>query len=614
MSVNRVLYIGQSALFAYRVGIDVTSHNIANADTQDYTRQEVIMGEALPEDYTRVGRLGRGVVVQQIRAMRAENLIGDYQEELASQADYKTRRPLLNQIEGFLNPDEEFGLTAILERFWDSWGDLADSPEGEAQRLAVLAEGDTLSAFLRSIKTDLNLMAKDIEANYKTAVGRVNELSQELAEVNRRIRDAEAVGHETNAFRDKRDSYLRELAEYVGTTTFHDPDGTMTILLANGKPLVQGVDYFTLTVDSTFPREVRWSGDDSDVVSGLTGGKLGAWAEIREAVIPQFQDNLDELAQGLIWEVNRLHSQGVGLAPFTSVTSSYQVRNLYAGTDPRSSLDPADIPLGSAESGLAFYDQIESSGYFKVFVYDADGEAVSHRIDVTDQTTLGDLAGQLGAITNLNATISDGRLSLSADSGYSFNFGEVTDYDEETQTYGVNSSLLAALGLNTFFHGEDADSITVNQVVKNDHTKIAAGFIAGVEEGQTPPVNGKTGEYTPGDNRNALAIGLLRQNRVSLDLTTYTLSGGATTSTSQATLGEFLGTIVSQIGVLGNETKVNEDFHTMMANQLDGLIKEQGGVNLDEELINLLKYQRAYQAAARIITTGDELLQSLMQL
>jgi len=614
VSVNRILYIGQSALYAYRVGLDVTSHNIANADTQDYTRQEVIMGEALPEDYSRVGRLGRGVVVQQIRAMRADNLLGDYQEELASQADFQTRRPLLSQIEGFLNPDEDFGLTAILERFWDSWEDLANNPEGEAQRLAVLSEGETLSSFIRSVKSDLNLMGKDIEANYKTAVNRINELSQDLAEVNQQIRDAEAVGHETNAFRDLRDGYLRELADYVGTTSFHDPDGTMTVLLANGKPLVQGVDYFTLTLDSTFPREVRWSGDNSDVVSGLTGGKLGAWAEIRESVIPQFEDNLDELAQGLIWEVNRLHSQGVGLAPFTSVTSSYQVRNLYDGSDPRSSLDPADIPLASQESGLAFYDQIEDSGYFKVFVYDSDGNAVSHRVEVTDQTTLGDLAGQLGAIDNLNATITDGRLSLSTDSGFSFNFGEVTEYESETEPYGVNSSILAALGLNTFFHGQDADSIEVNQVVLNDHTKIAAGFIAGVEEDGTPPVNGKTGEYSPGDNRNALAIGLLRQTRVSLDLTTYTLSGGATTSTSEATLGEFLGTIVSQIGVLGNEASVNEDFHTMMANQLDSLIKEQSAVNLDEELINMLKYQRAYQAAARIITTGDELLQTLMQI
>ena len=602
MSISRMLNIGESAIYAFRVGLEVTSNNIANADTPEYNRQRVILQSNLPPDTTSTGlNLGRGVTVAEIQSLRAKNLINDYHNEYSSVMDYQTRQPLLSEIEGLLNPDEDYGLSAVLEGYWDAWDDLANTPDGEAQRLAVVDQGQTLAAYFRTISNNLSNMARDMEANVNTAVNQINALSQQIAAINVQIRNAEWAGSPSGTFRDTRDSYLKELSGLVGNQYFEDTDGTVTVFLDNGKPLVQGEDYFTLDVQSTNPRAVTWSGDGADITSSLTGGKLGAWAEIMDSVIPQYQDNLDELANGIIWEVNRLHSQGVGLEPFESVTSDYIV------SDP-------DAALASEESGLAFADKIESEGYFKIFVYDSSGNAVSHKIEVTDQTTLNDLAGAINALDNISATVTSGKLTISADSDYSFNFGEVTDYESETDPYNVNSSMLAALGINTFWKGSGASSFQVNDTVQSDHTKITAGFIAGVGEDDTPPVNAKTGEYTEGDNRNALAISMLRQTQVDLELTTYTLADGASAQTTTATLGEFLGTIVSQIGVMSNDATVNGDYHEMLATQIQSLVSSEGGVSMDEEMIELLKYQRAYQGAARVITTADEVLQTLIQL
>ena len=263
----------------------------------------------------------------------------------------------------------------------------------------------------------------------------------------------------------------------------------------------------------------------------------------------------------------------------------------------------ADAALASQESGLAFYDKIEEEGYFNIYVYDSDGEAVSHRIDLTEETTLNDLAGSINALDNITATVDSGKLIINADTDYTFAFGSVSDYDPDTGTYDVNSSVLAALGINTFWSGSDSGGFEVDEAVASDSSKLATGLI-----------DNTTGEYNTGDNSNALAISMLRETNVSLTLTSYTLSSGSSTQTTTTTLSNFLSALVSQIGVLTNDASVNVDYHEMLLDQIDTLVASEGGVNMDEELVDLLAYQRAYQGAARIITTADEALQTLLEM
>lgn len=614
MSNSRIFYIGESALNAFQVGLAVTSNNIANADSENYSRRRVEFEEVVPPDRVMAGELGRGVEVARIVTLRDEYLTRDYLTRYADKADHSTRRPLIGVLEGLLTPDEEYGLSARLEKYWDSWDDLSNEPWGESQRQAVISEAQTVAAYIQSIKAEFTTMSKQLEVNYEQGVTEINRLTMEIADVNEKLRIAELDGETSGSFRDSRDALLNELSEFVGYNYYEDTDGTINVHMANGKALVQGDRYYTLsTAETTMPdgsiqTRVFWSGDNSDITDTITGGQMGAWTYVNEAVIPQFKDNLDELAKGIIWEVNQLHSQGVGLTTMTSASSSYVV----ASTD--TTIDDGDVALAEAASGLDFYDKLQTPGYFKILVYDADGAATAHKIEYDSTTTLNDLAGDINAITNMSATVSGGRIFIDAATDHSFAFGEIVSHDETTGTDTRNSNLLAVLGINTFWTGSSADDIAVNQTVIADHNLINAGFIAGVEENDIPPVNGKTGAFEDGDNRNALAIAGLRQTRVDLVQSTYSLPAGATTQTVSLTLGEFLGNMVGQIGTIGNESVTNENFHDMMLNQLEMMIQDKSGVNLDEEMVNLLRYQRAYQAAARIITTADEMLQTLMQI
>jgi len=159
-----------------------------------------------------------------------------------------------------------------------------------------------------------------------------------------------------------------------------------------------------------------------------------------------------------------------------------------------------------------------------------------------------------------------------------------------------------ALGVNTFMQGDGASNIEVNSFIVDNHAHICAGA-----------VDTKTGEIAPGDNSNALSIAELRQTQVNMDLWRYSRDQNPTSQTVSTSLHGYLASIIGDLGVLVNDYQASEDFNTMINNQLRELIGQVSGVNLDEELIDLLKYQRGFQVAARVIAAADEILQTLIQ-
>ncbi len=576
MGIGTILDIGASGLNAFGIGLNVVANNIANADTPGYMRRKLVLATQQPPLRIPGGDLGTGVTVSQIVSLRDKNLNANLQERTANLYDYSTRRPLLERIENLFTPDEDYGLAAVLEKFWNAWDDLANSPDGSAQRSAVVEAGQTMTRFFHDIDQDMADLRINLNSQIESALSQINSLTESIAQLNQEISKGTAGDMTASDYEDQRDQLLNNLAEYVGFSYFEDVNGAAHIILDNGTPLVIGPESYSLSMSGS---DVIWSGNNLAITSGLSGGKMGAWLELRDAVIPQFEANLDELAKGIITELNKLHATGVGLTAMTQTTGTYGV-------------DDADAALASTASGLDFYDLIQD-GYFKVYIYDANGNVISHRIDVTTQTTMNDLAGALNNISGLGATVTtQGKLSLNADSGYSFAFGE------------VNSDVLAAIGINTFFQGADAESIDVSSFIISNHNHIAVGM-----------VDDKSGEISPGDNTNALDIAGLRDTQVSMTAWSYARNQSASSQTlSNLTLGGFLGRIIGEIGVLSNDNTTNEEFNTTMVNQVNELIGDLGGVNLDEELIDMLKYQRAYQAAARAVTVADELLQILMQI
>jgi len=572
MGVFSGLGAASSALTAFDIAIRVVSHNIANVDTPGYSRRRVTLTTTTPPDHIRAGYVGRGVSVASIERLVEENLVQDLHRKTADLSDFSTRLPILQQLEGLLSPGS-FSLPAVVDGFWNAWDDLANMPEGQAQRSALVATGQTLARYFHDIDSEMSYILTDLGDQIQAGLTKVNNLADNIAVLNSQIRQAETAGLSAADYRDQRDGLLEEMSQYIANAYIEDDKGEVTVYLPNGKTLVQESEAYSLT---WYDGDITWSGNEGVITDEITGGKLGAWLTLRDVVIPECQANLDSLTQGIIREVNRLHTQGVGLEALTQTTGTYAVSD-------------EDAALASAASGLTDYAEI-TDGYFKVFVYDANGDVATDRVDVTTNTTLTDLAGQLDAITGLTASISQGKLALTRETGYSFAFGE------------VNSNALMALGVNTFMQGDGASNIEVNSFIVDNHAHICAGA-----------VDTKTGEIAPGDNSNALSIAELRQTQVSMDLWRYSRDQNPTSQTVSTSLHGYLASIIGDLGVLVNDYQASEDFNTMINNQLRELIGQVSGVNLDEELIDLLKYQRGFQVAARVIAAADEILQTLIQ-
>ncbi|QGY39554.1 flagellar hook-associated protein FlgK [Pseudodesulfovibrio cashew] len=306
--------------------------------------------------------------------------------------------------------------------------------------------------------------------------------------------------------------------------------------------------------------------DSGSDVSGRTssGSLAGLFIARDDTVIPTL-DDLDDLAEALIWEVNEAHSEGVGLEGQTSLTASFSVD------------DASDV---LSNSGLAYADRIEA-GDIALYTYDSDGEVSTSAIISVDPatSTLDSVAADINTAFGgeLTATVTDGQLTLSSASDMTFEIGEDT------------SNLLAALGINTFFTGSDAASIALDATVATDTSHINAGTV------------NSDGSVSSGSNTVAETIATLADETV-------------TVGDTETSLTEALSALVTEVGSAAASTELKQTYAQTSADYYYDQQASASEVNIDEELIALTKYQQAYQAAAEIITVTREMMDTILDI
>lgn len=321
----------------------------------------------------------------------------------------------------------------------------------------------------------------------------------------------------------------------------------------------------------------------TDNQARITGGEIAGYLELRDRCIGEYRQQLDSLAKTLAWEVNRMHSQGVGLSKITDAMGTYSV-------------DHIDMALADLSSGLE-YGSYLTAGNIMTYIYDAatneqvagangplDFDSATAGVQNFDPTvhTLEDVRDAFNNTygTYLTAEILDNKLHIKANDGYSIGF--------ETDTTG----LLAALGINTFFQGSSASDIAVNQYLASDPSKVCAAAINGAFEGNE------------GDNITANKIAQLLTQPV-------TIQGrfGATVTQS---LSGYYGASVTLVGTDTSNALFNYQYNFALATDLNNRQQAVAGVNLDEELTSLIKFQHAFTAASKLVTTADQMLQTIL--
>jgi len=667
-----ILSIARDALAAQRYGIDVTGHNIANVNTPGYSRQSPVYEAKEPSLYGGL-LLGRGVDTTQILRASDQFIENRLMQQKSSMSSSKEMESYMQVLEGLFNENSGTSISAMLADFWNFWHDIANNPSGASERIALYEHSILLSEQFNALDADLTQLETDLTNAIDAGIEEINLITNEIAQINGQI-----VGMETtniaNDLRDKRNTLVSELSEYLYVKTFEQSNGSLTVITARGCVMVQENSSYDLELGGDNGDRVKWqaSGDATvDITDYITDGKLGGWLDMRDEIIAKYKLDLDALAKEFIWAVNEQHSEGVGLEEgFSTVTGTYAVS------------DNGD-ELATVDSGLDYYDKI-SDGTFNLWVYDSDKNLNGGKPSVimvdADGTTLTTLASAIDGVANISASITGGKLRIDAGTGYTFAFSDDT------------SNVLASLGINTFFTGTTAGGMGVNSKIGSDKNYIAAaqvnntvgpvvpdsdntstGIIAsngpytGTADGTYEikiTTNGTTfqwrkdagtwsadtaiagsphtlsddvtvtftgsfvlddtfaiavtkssgtyGAFASGDNTNALDIADLQYTSTNISQWTCDRINGNTEGSVNATIEGYYHSTVGSIGIKSASISRSKAFDEVMVNKLGEIRDSISAVSLDEEMTNLIKYQHAYAAAAKLISISDEMLNTLL--
>ncbi len=341
--INHILNVGQWALHAHQLGIQVTAHNIANVNTQGYSRQRLLLETGRPME-GRPGQIGTGVRAQAIERVYDQFLGVQLSSALSRKAGLDTKAAVYEQVEAIFTWTSESDLNSELQAFWSAWEELALHPETIPERLALRQAGVELGQRVRLLAENLTGLRGRIDQSVRVEVEKANGLICQIADLNERIQRAEVTGQRANDLRDLRQVKAEGLAALLDIQTWEGDDGMLTVLAPGGAPLVMGIQAWSLAWAEETPgqTEVLWSdgkGGSVKITGSVKGGSVGAFLEMRDSRIPGLLDELDRWSKALIWEVNARHVPSVGTAALTRESSLVPVR--------------ADIPLAGSDLPFA---------------------------------------------------------------------------------------------------------------------------------------------------------------------------------------------------------------------------------------------------------------------
>lgn len=572
MSLLGALSLGGASLAAQQTGLQVTGNNIANAGTVGYSRQSVQLTPGASNKLANGQYLGTGVTVDAIQRQANDAINSSLRDATSDQSAAQTLDSLLSQVQSTFGTLNDGDLSAQMNDFFNSFSTLANNPGDAAQQSVVVQAGASLANYMQSLRSQLSSIRSTAQQQTTALVTQANALSQSVADLNKQISASSAGGTGAdNNLLDQRDQDLSQLSQIMDIHVIQQANGSVNVLVGS-MPLVQGsvsrgvsskqVPDSTGTFSTT---QVTFANNGDQMA--VTGGQLGSLISSTSTYLTPAVQAVDSMAAGLISAVNAIHTQGQGLSGFSTVTGTTQV------LDPTAALNSPTLT-----SGITF---APTNGTFNLYLTDSTtGQITTKQINVNlsgqgTPDSLNSLAANITAAGGgvVSATVNpNGTLKIASNNGnVTFGFGQDT------------SGVLASLGINTFFTGTDATNIGVNNVLLNDPSKLATGQ-----------------NNVAGSNTNAQALALVGNAKVSL-------LGGQS-------LNDYY---TGYIGNLAAHAKNASDNATAQSTIVSSITAQQqaiSGVSMDEEAINLTRFQRAFEGSARFITVVDEMMQTVLGL
>jgi len=575
--ITMLMNIARGALLAQQKGLDVTGHNIANVNTPGYTRQALVLQSSEETSLNRV-KLGYGVNADSVTQYFDRFSTKSINQKTSSLSEYETEKSTLDYVQGLFNEETGNGLNKGMADFWNAWQDLSNNPGGMAERTALLEKAQNMVQQFQGIRNGLTQTKDEMNINLKGGIEEINTLDEQIAKLNERIVEAEAIGTKANDLRDQRNKLIQNLSQLTDITYLEKDSGALTVMSKSGIALVDGNLHWNLSQQGD---NIYWNNIQSNISNLLTSGKIGAWLDLRDNILPQYMANMDELAGTMIQQVNNLHYNGYTIdgqthkyffdpISFTAVLTN----GTWTGT--------SVAAVGGAYASTA------PAGTFQFTVTSASGTVG------TDAITLG-WTGPGGT---------SGTVNFAGAGPGAYVPGTMVD---------VSQGLQISLGAGTVVNG-NTFSITVTP----NFTDLAKTIDLSSDVANTPANIAASQSNTPaetGNNQNALAIQALQDGQLNIRKWTYQNRGGIQSSANQlGTMGDYYNILVGDIGLMDSQAGQNQDLQQSLINQLNEFRDSISGVSLDEEMVNMMKYQYAYIAASKMVNASDELLQAVLNM
>ncbi len=285
--LTSLLNVAKVGLMAHQLNLQTTGHNVANVNTEGYSRQNVTLSAATPTP-SAIGPIGNGVKATEITRDYDKFITTTLMGKTSITAGLDTRQSSMKLIEQTLNEVDENGLNSLLSDFWNSWDDLANNAEGMSERTTLLQKSKLLVQGLRDRYNSLLKLSQDIDLNIQSSIDDINQLADQIAELNVQIVSSESSSYTANDLRDKRDELLKKLCKLTDVHYFETNRGTYTVLIGQGNPLVDADQSWHLEMRGD---TINWLGSNGQAVELTTddvgNGQLGGYMDIKDRISPK---------------------------------------------------------------------------------------------------------------------------------------------------------------------------------------------------------------------------------------------------------------------------------------------------------------------------------------
>ena len=610
--------LGKRSIMANTDAITTAGHNISNANTEGYSRQRVQIKEFDPlykpdlERLERPGLIGQGVDVQAINRIRDELLDERIVAQSNQESYWDTRSKYYTMIEQIYNEPDDISVRSNMDKFWEAWQELSINPESKAARQAVVTRAETLTDSIKQRWEALagvgNLIDGDIEATVK----QVNSYARQIADCNAEIVRSRAMGDNPNDLLDRRDLLVDKLSKLINIST-DQRDSDEFMVHVGGRVIVQGsisreIDLVPRFDDTGYSKLV-WKDTGNDAV--FNGGSLGALVELRDVDVRNEIQTLNTMTMNFADLVNDVHRNAVGANKVTGLDFFVQhpfVENANGNFD-RNGDGELDTSYVFRFTGTNALDKQQQVGIEGVMTFNGSTGNVQVPYFHTDTVEtviarINDSTSEVKAYLDKNNHLVLKATTAQAVDNPDFVIRHVEDSGYFLAGY---SGVLAATGAEGAYDFAQADAVNalaagsqfsvspvynpsayieVNQALRNDVMSVAAGYM---DAAGTAPT---------GDGRAAVEIAAIRNTSV--------MVGG------MKTFDDYFADTVTNVGLKGEQAETNLLSQNAIMDDLRNLRDSISGVNIDEELAEIMKFQHGYNAAAKFITVWDSLIDTVI--